>query len=529
LVALSIMGDTVYEPTEGLALELSQARGTALENHSAATVIENDDPLGAFTASGRGSINGHCVAPRSDAVAGLVEAMDDLGYSVQSYRLREYDFNEDWGVNFQSVQSALMGSIFQDGEFARVLEGEAILFLPGCAPPSQFPWSIDLQLEIVAFDADPDTSEVSFGPLMRASVGEATINRDNVQTVGGEFVLAITGDQLAYDEFEQAAVAAGYDPAMLNLLRVPDILVPDGGGSGGVTDLFSEDQADFPTPLLGITWNIHHEGYGTSHTENLLPGDSKIFSRQTERPRQPFALEGVNPTSANHESLVAKYSQDFDDLVGAVVAHFENERGFSLVSDRSFASQNGVVSNGVGGFTFEGGQACIDAELDCGHNTNDTLYAWTGDSVFLDSDDIYYVVVGLDYTLLDQMGGPMASQAVVEFAEVVDPGAGGGINNFYAGQANREVRAARRELPLRTLPNWPGDNLSSVVTENSFVIQVTTDANCPAGLDQAAICFTTFVASPQAFISKLTLNPVTGTRPDPDQVIPWRLLQFEAP
>ncbi|MEM8995175.1 MAG: hypothetical protein AAGF23_10345, partial [Acidobacteriota bacterium] len=523
---LSIMGDTVYEPTEGLALELSNAQGTALENHSAATIIENDDPLGAFSASGQGSFSPNCIAPRDD-IADLVAGMEDRGFSVQSGALQTYEQFSPWDAGYQSRNSALLGSIYEDGRFARTMEGESVYVLAGCAPPAQIPWSIDLQLRDVATGMDPDTFEVFFGPMIRASIGEATINRDNVKAVGGEFLIAITGDQLVYDDFEAAAVAAGYDPAMLNLLRIPDLQIPDGGGIGGTTDLFSDSEVDYPAPFLGITWNIHHEGYGTSHPENLVPFSSKLFFKDSARPLQPFAPETVDPFSAAHGSLVAKHSQDFEDLVSAVIAYFENERGLLFLSDQSLTSENAVESNvGVGGFSFEGGQACIDAELDCGYNSSDTLYAWPGDSQFFLDDD-YYVVVGLDYTLLDQMGGPMASQAVFGL-HVVD--STGSLIDIFGGFVTREAHAVRRELPLRALPNWTGDGLSSVVTENSFLVQLTNSAACPVGLDQAAICFPSSIAmTPIAFMSQLMLNPDTGTRPDPDQVIPWRVLRFKIP
>ncbi|MEM8997621.1 MAG: hypothetical protein AAGF23_22750 [Acidobacteriota bacterium] len=530
-VALSIMGDTVYEPTEGLALELSNARGTALENHAAAAIVENDDPIGAFTASGQGSFSSNCVSVPDETVpTALRGEMAQFGFTTpQGFNLQTFEgFGGSWDAGYHSRPSTLLGSSFgKNQDIARILEGESIFFLPACAPPSQFPWSIDLQIEGVVFNANPSgPPDAILGPLLRASVGEATINRDNVKSVGGEFVIGITGDQLTYGEFEQAAMAAGYDPAMLNLLRVPDIQVPDGEGLGGLTDLFSGKTTDFPLPLLGITWNIHHAGYGTSHAENLVPRSSRVFVREAERPRQPFPLEDVNPTSANHESLVDKHSQDFDDLVSAVIAYFETERGLLFLSDQSLTSENALESNaGIGAFTFEGGQACIDAELDCGFNSSDTLYAWPGDSSFLDDDD-YYVLVGLDYTLLDQMGGPMASQAIVGVHFVTEDPSGG--DNVYLGDGF-EIHAARRELPLRALPNWTGDGLSSVVTENSFLFQIVTEANCPVGLESAALCVSDLFGEPIAFISQLMLNPVTGTRPDPDQVIPWRLLRFEIP
>ncbi|MEO1369907.1 MAG: hypothetical protein AAFX50_22215, partial [Acidobacteriota bacterium] len=347
-VALSIMGDTVYEPTEGLALELRQAQGTALENHSAATVIENDDPLGAFTASGQGSLSLHCIVPR-DNIAELTQQMDELDYAVENLELQTYDIEEFWDAGYQNRESSLMGSnfIFAGGSDsdARWLEGETVFVLAGCAPPSQFPWSIDLQLQLVGHDINPDDGTLVIGPFLRASVGEASINRDNVKAVDGEFLIAITGDQQSYDELEESAIAAGYDPAMLNLLRVPDIQVPDGAGLGGLADLFAKDEFDLPQPLLVITWNIHHEGYGTSHTENLAPTSSRVFFKDTERPREPFPLEEIDPSSTDHELLVAKHSQDFDDLVSAVVAHFENEQGLVFIGDQSLTSQNAVESN----------------------------------------------------------------------------------------------------------------------------------------------------------------------------------------
>ena len=487
----------------------------------------------AFTAQATSSFRDDRCDLIDDDIQDLIEAMIDLGYGVTT---GHFEVAPTGAAQFAGPgQDALVSSFDDFGSVpSAALAPTAAVIFTHCTPSGNTVWSYQAAVEKIVLDPnDPD------GIARRASLGEVTLNATNATTDGpgpsSEKLLAVwTADQQTFDDIATSLVSAGIDDRPANLIPIADLTVPD--GNGGTVRTLTADPGVYPQAHVSLRiLSVPPPDRTPFEFDRNTSYPFFVFYRTETDPRVPVDAT-KDPSSAAHADL-DRASRGFDDLIKRVIRTFERDPfDFTLVSDQPFVRQNGVDSTlGIPVNLAEGGATCLADELDCGRDDADSYYAWPGDSILLGAQD-YYVVVGLDYAQLPGLGGPMAGASRLLFQR----GAAGSPPRF------EDIPASGFDVsstPLLALSNTDFDDLprpvdatftgglskrAREVVPSAFMVPFARPATCRADLPDLCID-TALVANgqPIALVSRLSQNPVTGTRPDPDQVVPWRLLHFQ--
>lgn len=486
----------------------------------------------AFTAQAASSFRDDLCDGSDDDLQDVIGHMLDLGYSVSTGSFEvELHGRAQFAV---PGQEALVSSF--DGAGASIALGpnDAVIFTH-CTPSGNTVWSYQAAVEKIV--QDPNDPQ---GVARRASLGEVTLNATNATTDGpgpsSEKLLAVwTADRQTFDDVATALAVAGLDDRPPNLIPIADRTVPD--GNGGTVRTLTADPGAYPQAHVTLRiLSVPPPDRTPFEFDRGASYPFYVFQRQDlTDPRVPIDST-KDPSSAPHADL-GRASRGFDDLIKRVVRTFERDPfNFTLVSDRPFVRQNGVDSTlGIPVNVVEGGATCLADDLDCGFDDPDSHYAWPGDSILLGDQD-YYVVVGLDYAKLPGLGGPMASASRLllyrgdagfspRFEEI--PGGGFDVSSTpLLALSNADFDGLPRPVDATFTGGLP--KKARAVVSSAFMVPFARPARCLADLPE--LCIDTGLvggSQPIALVSRLSLNPATGTRPDPDQVIPWRLLHFQ--
>lgn len=502
-----------------------------------------------FTASASLEIEELLAEIADDDIQDIIEQMADLGYGVAT---GSFDLPSGPGPvpgqHFASVTSFAQGdpfapttgshyfmSHFDDGTTRSRIGGQdAIVSLIGVNSTNGI-WSYDVSIAGIVQEPWDPVNPPPVLPRAASSAGSANpLNTQLTPSQQGERAYVIwSGDQQTVEDLRIAFANAEFNEPLL-VVPIPDVVIPDGAGGSG--SIFSQSELDTPRALFtfGRRWQRRP---GRSANDALFAVDEDIlkpfyiFYRDEKSPRRPYPVPDIS--SPTHATLIADVSRDFDRLVAATVDHFEQEEGLRLVSDQPMLATNGTTSHlGVEANLFEGAAKCLADDLYCGLDDPLSLYSWPGDSLILEDDDLY-VVLGLNYSRLTGLGGPMAALSVIGAYHVQDPDQPS--QNFTP---IAEIGIVNDEEDGRDQGIVPVDNILTGnlprgerrLLPNTFLAQIARPASCLPAPMPSGLCLDTVqnaAGSPMVIAGRLQLNPQTGLRPDPDQVIPWRLLRFK--
>ncbi|MEM9303935.1 MAG: hypothetical protein AAGE01_17605, partial [Pseudomonadota bacterium] len=393
---------------------------------------------------------------------------------------------------------------FED-EFEFQLADSDILRFDFCVPSKNVDWSLQLLVNSVTSgpDGEPEVRQAAVASLNASQLPLPDVypSRD-----GQFYVIAVSQSAESVEDLRQA-YRNGMQSELVDVivhLKIPELNLP-----AGTTPRFT----------LRRLWS---EKPGRA-SEPALAREGITVGGRFRRNDPVEADPAPSPSSPPHSSLVANAQGDFDDLVDAVVAEIERTQGARLVSDQPLVAENGTESStSVAVNSFEGGATCLAEEVDCAFDDLEALYLWPGDSVDLDAADDFYVVVGLDYTRLTGLGGPMADSVTVG-AYIVDTGVEGLFQPFAeVGTDNYRLQPLNGFLGDATLSG----NVDALVP-NAFAVHI---GRLCDRFNLAEVCLNRDIVNVgERFVPlvKLIQNPVTGIRPDATQVVAPRLLRFE--
>lgn len=488
----------------------------------------------AFTAQATSTFGEDRCIFDDDALVDVVSAMVNLGYDVSSGHF-EIEVPDEESIPSTSRlvvpgQEALLSHFDDSGERSMALApGDAVVFLT-CTPSENTIWSYGALVDkIVQDENDPGVSR-------QASLGEVTLNATNATTDGPtpnmeKLLVVWTADQQTFDDVTQAVADAGILDLPTNLVPIEDLTIPD--GNGGTVRTLTVDSGSYPQAQLMLRMlSVPPPGRTPFRLDRELTYPFIRFT-PADPARTPVPVDATkNPFSPPHADL-GRVSRNFDYLVKNVVRAFENLSfiHLQLVSDQPFVRQNGVDSTlGIPVSAIEGGGTCLADELDCGLDDPNSYYAWPGDTIPLGDDD-YYVVIGLDYSNLTGLGGPMARSSRLLFYGYDDATGRFELPNDDFDVSSTPLQAFAdpddQHLPRPVDATFTGSlsRKARAVVPNAFMVPFARPQNCSDSLP--SLCFDTDTLDDILLVSRLSFNPVTGTRPDPDQVIPWRLLHFQ--
>jgi hypothetical protein len=495
-----------------------------------------------------------CCPENIDDLQDVIEFMNDSGYGVTR---GEFAAPREAGAP-PGEQFAATGSLGPDGSllypgshdsvahFDEVLSGDDTLVRLGgqdavvtrlVSNSTNAIWSWDVSIGGIVQDVG--------GPvLLRGASTGGSANQATMplgpELQGQKVNVVWSGDQNTIEDVAAAfAFAGNTDPILV--VPIPDVQIPD--GAGGTGSAFSASDLDVPRGLFSFRrrWNLK-PGRVAEDIDSLVgpvdlgngnhAGESAplyVFRKDQKAPLTPVAAPST--FSPPHADLVSKTTSDFDRLVQLVIRYFDEQLHLTFVSDQPLLAKNGVESHlGVPADIFEGGARCIADGLYCGLDDPLSHYAWPGDSIVLEPDD-FYLVLGLNYGRLVGLGGPMAEVSLVGVYNVEDPDdstkhftpiAEIGITNDEEDDANQGI------LPLDNFLTGKFSRRARALFPNTFIVEIARPENCYDTL--AGICLDTNTMAqgePIVIAGRLQLNPVTGTKPDDAQIVPWRLLHFK--
>ncbi len=492
------------------------------------------------------------LSQNDDALNDVVSGMTDFGFdtfhgyflpdpAIPGFPFDDFLANPPW-----SDPTPPQGRFTIDGQDALVSEpirfgpSDVIVIRGVYSMSKDTTWSYHVAVEHILQDATDTT-----GTPRRASLGEISINRASIVVPNPDWVTDyaftfITADQESLDLVLDAVRNSDFNlltGAEVNVLPVPDIMIDD--GQGGTIPVLQGDPAAYPQAEISIRM-LQTPLHGRSSEIITRPNPNHfpflIFTRDPSHPPGPRLATSQDSSSPAHEDSKKKAARRFDSLVKRVVRTFERPPyNLSLVSDTPFVHTNGTESTfGIGVDVIEGGAGCLSAGLDCGYDDPVSLYSWPGDS-FTVSDDDYYVVVGLDYTRLAGFGGPLVLDGRLTLYNAPTGTAGGfqqvsDVASDFSTTPPSALAGNTGGLPLPIDETFAGSMPSRLrsLTPSAFMLPISRSAGAQPGVRGVELDASLFDPSePFLLIGRLSLNPDTGTRPDPKQVVPWRLLRFE--
>jgi hypothetical protein len=501
------------------------------------------EALPSFSAATTVDIEQCCPESIDDDLQEFISDMTDLGYGVSTgYFEVPTTAGPPPGEELAAVGSLApspYGTASHDllaqfdetqGPAIRLGGQDAVVFNTVITDSSNAIWSYDVSIEGVVV-GDPESAPLPRGASIGASGNPAT-KPLGPGDQGEKTLVIISGDQQTIDDVLSSAALAGLDPGQVAravVVKIPDVQIPD--GSGGTGSAFSLSDLDVPRAVFSVRrrWNLRP---GRTGIDRSMTDDSKpfyVFRMNELAPRIPFSTQST--FSPPHANLVHATSRNFDRLVKEVVRHFEAE-GDTFVSDQPMLPKNGTESAlGVTANIFEGGARCLADGLFCGLDDPLSYYAWTGDSLVLGPND-RYVVVGLNYSRLVGLGGPMAEVSLVGAYHVdhpTDP-----THHFTpiaeVGITSDALDADSLMVPVDNILRGRYPKSLRALFPNAFLAQVAGAGTCTGELPVPALCLgapEVADGEPIVVAGRLQLNPVTGTKPDASEIVPWRLLHFQ--
>lgn len=392
------------------------------------------------------------------------------------------------------------GALLRGSDGQVRLSGRDVVFVQLCTPSSNntFEYSGYLTRE---------APSSGVRGLRSASLGD-TINPLTMTGDPHTSVLTIvaTADQISMDDAVDAINEVGLS-GQVHLLPIND-----------GTFVHSDNDNVYPQSLWGLlSRRLDLTGNAAVPRQDYVVS---VF-RKGGDPIVPLGVPLRDTFSPVHDDLT-DLDPAFDEMVTAIGSRIDARPGYMQVGDVGLTAVNGIADTQPASI-FEHGLECIASGLDCGLDVRDDLYTWPGEAHLLEEDDLY-LLVGIDLTYLARFGGPMATYATVGAYFVADPEAPGDVFTPIDVASNSSIRS----VPASLIPPTLSVQDQRLLRGNSLMFQIARPQNCVGSW--SGLCLDTDQlpeGEPFVIMTQATLNPVTATMPDEDQVIHWRLLHFK--
>lgn len=471
-----------------------------------------------------------------DNIQDVIEQMADLGYGVATGHFEVYDHDNavqsDVYIPFADRSVDYLVSHFDDGNTYTRIGGQDAIVFRGCTAPLL--WN---PLNAACPTPAPNYYMHPYNAVRIVQQNDENVPTETVDlnaSLGDPFRI---DENMLYGSNPSSAFPAPFD-RKLNVAFSSDAqtladletafsnadLVESVNLVGIPSDwfIFSESELDTPrdtlTLIYALDWGALPEDCVSCNKEIYLNQSFPfyIFYRDQVEPLVPLPLTLASTEPPKSQIKEAKkIINKFDQLTGEVADYLATMYAMQLVGDYPFSSDSSTLDGLSMVGTFDHGIECISQEVDCQFDTPMTHYWWDRNFHTLAGDD-FFVVVGIDHTAL---GGAEFSKLGVYVEENAENG------NAYEQLDVARITGLREDYGFidlslkKSLSDLPG---------LSFLYQVTRPENCI--FDIAGLCpDTDALAADQPFMFRgdLTLNPATGTRPDPEQLVSWRLLHFK--
>ena len=485
-----------------------------------------------------------------DNIQDVIEQMADLGYGVVTGEFKMWlpddedrngiedkYFVENFDIPFAERNSGFMVTLYDAddegaGEFTGGINSpQDILVMRLCTPiPEGAKTRITWNSFLLARETGTnELGEPTYTRSLRASLTDplrledlAVVSNDNSlfpAPYDRKTNIAFSPDQASLDELAEAFTNAGLGEG-LNLQGLP-------------THLFDFGPAPEGYPLTNslrvvMKWerleDFHPDAYPMPRTDSL----SRIYTLQSfpfyrfyrdeTEAREPIAEQRLDPEpDANKPAPSKPYRKPFNQLVDEVIAHYEGQYGYALVSDVAFSTAGASV-DGQDVFNAEHGAYCIENTVDCQFDSSADAYWWDQQSHLLGDNDVY-VIVGVDHAKL----GMAEDSHLGIYNSTPDPANGDVLAEVASWTATDLAFNTVNQALVLAKPNL------EEVAKLSFIAQLARPQNC-VYLDNIARCpdmDTILPDDPVILRGRSSYNPATGTRPSDSQLIPWRLLHFK--
>ena len=464
----------------------------------------------AFDATAEFEIDDLCFDGQLPTVAFLdfFAAMQDRGFALTT----GYDFSRPAEPVYENPPftpgnkhfddpRADYGALVRGGDAQVRLSGRDVVFVQVCTPSSNnsFEYSGYLTREAFSSGGVPELRSASLGD----SINPLTMVGDPYTSL---LTIVATADQISMDDTVDAINEVGLS-GEVHLLPIND-----------GTFVHADNDGSFPQSLWGLLSRRLDLSGGAA-----VPRQDYVVSvfRKAGDAIDPLDVPLRDTFSAVHDDLT-DLDPAFDEMVTAIGSRIDARPGYMQIGDVGLSAVNGLAGSEIAAI-FEHGLECIAEGINCGFDVRDDLYTWPGDALLLEEDDLY-LLVGIDLTDLQRLGGPMATWATVGAYVVSDPEGSEDVFLPVAVVANEDVRAVPNSFIPPTLPVQE----QKLLRGNSLMFQITRPQNC---IDQwSGLCLSLDdLADDEPFVvmTQATLNPETATMPDETQVIHWRLLHFK--
>eukprot|EP01084_Bolivina_argentea_P054581 100095_1 len=403
-------------------------------------------------------------------------------------------------LEFPSKNYFIFNSLFP----TYILRSQSAIIFPSCSPP---------KMEYISFtpylwtrlDVN-STQNISLLASLSASLNQlvwnvSDNNNDPFDTLS---VIIQSNDKQTFNDLNDLLLDNDISSSEINEIKLPSEYI------NFLPYQYETNWYDYK----GI-FDVGRSVYRASLPHNKTDFDEYIKINQSVFIVQPKNALGNQPrisyepyTRNVHSSLNidenVEYESQFTEYKNDLIKYFKQEYKYEFITEYEFVSVYGNNSN-LADYGFK----CIESGRNCLGDCRDAFYTWvesdlvSGENVNLD-DDTFYVILGLVHSnsaikqatysnlviYINQWPGPTIS--------VLD----------YNGSAST--------LPVKT-------KICSNTLSNLFVVQMTKESLCIDGLPGWCLNDTGVAL----ISSRNYLNPITATRPDPDQIISNILLEFK--
>ncbi len=483
-----------------------------------------------FSAGAEFEIGKRCFAPINNEFDDVISDMINKGYEVEIGEIGLY--NEETSniyIPFAYDNTDYLHTYFPaTDESSRRMAGADILFFEICTPSANWYFGFEHYNAVRVLDQDnPNT--ITDSTVLQASLGDplnpAKYNTHNGPNdpFTGSSLIAVTGDEVSWNDLQSSLAVAGLGDKPINLQVIPQAL-------------FMNAESESTVPRDRLSYLMRFMQTRMPHPDGVEIGRENFFNLTHPlfvfrklgvgvEPRQPLFQDVLDPTPPFSQVLIKKiFRHKFDRLVRTVVREFERKYDLEFIGSTPFVPEGGTVDDGTvdgqAANIFDHGEFCIENQVDCQFDKRDSHYSWDQESHTLGDDD-YYLLIGVDHT---KLGMAEVSQASTWF--VKDPD-NGNVFKIIDSLSDKELEEYSISDVVK-IRRW----FERFTARKSFMVQVTRPSNCienVASFGGTNCLDTDTLANNDHFVftGELTLNPKTGTRPDDDQVIPWRLLHFK--